>query len=75
MMQLNVPDWYDDFADELHAMHRLRYRVFDLPQTDDKPLSGGVRSFMGVVSEMIRIGLSNQIPRHFNGLCYIRHPS
>ncbi|WP_352876304.1 hypothetical protein [Mesorhizobium sp. M0959] len=30
MMQLNVPDWYDDLADELHAMHRLRYRVFDL---------------------------------------------
>ncbi|MBB6414146.1 hypothetical protein [Mesorhizobium sangaii] len=28
MMQLIAPDWYGDFADELHAMHRLRYRVF-----------------------------------------------
>lgn len=28
MIQLIAPDCYDDFADELHAMHRLRYRVF-----------------------------------------------
>lgn len=28
MIQLIAPDCYDDFADDLHAMHRLRYRVF-----------------------------------------------
>lgn len=28
MMQLIAPDWYGDFTDELHEMHRLRYRVF-----------------------------------------------
>ncbi|OWK19814.1 conjugal transfer protein TraI [Mesorhizobium amorphae CCBAU 01583] len=28
MIQLIAPDCYVDFADDLHAMHRLRYRVF-----------------------------------------------
>jgi acyl homoserine lactone synthase len=28
MIQLIAPDCYEDFADDLHAMHRLRYRVF-----------------------------------------------
>lgn len=28
MIQLIAPDWYQEFADELHEMHRLRYRVF-----------------------------------------------
>ena len=28
MMQLIAPDWYGEFTDELHKMHRLRYRVF-----------------------------------------------
>lgn len=28
MIQLISPDCYEDFADDLHAMHRLRYRVF-----------------------------------------------
>lgn len=28
MIQLIIPDCYEDFADDLHAMHRLRYRVF-----------------------------------------------
>jgi acyl homoserine lactone synthase len=28
MIQLISPDWYQEFADELHAMHSLRYRVF-----------------------------------------------
>ncbi|WP_421950825.1 acyl-homoserine-lactone synthase [Pelagibacterium sp.] len=28
MLQLISPDWYREFADELHQMHRLRYRVF-----------------------------------------------
>ncbi|MER9883764.1 acyl-homoserine-lactone synthase [Mesorhizobium sp. M0118] len=28
MIQLIEPDCYEDFADDLHAMHRLRYRVF-----------------------------------------------
>ncbi|MER9396286.1 hypothetical protein, partial [Mesorhizobium sp. M0592] len=36
---------------------------------DEKPLTGSARSFMvGVVSGKFRIGLSNQILRHFNGL-------
>ncbi|TIW24528.1 MAG: conjugal transfer protein TraI [Mesorhizobium sp.] len=28
MIQLIAPDSYEDFADDLHSMHRLRYRVF-----------------------------------------------
>lgn len=28
MIQLIAPECYDDFADGLHAMHRLRFRVF-----------------------------------------------
>ncbi|WP_095090261.1 acyl-homoserine-lactone synthase [Mesorhizobium sophorae] len=28
MIQLVTPDCYGDFVDELHEMHRLRYRVF-----------------------------------------------
>lgn len=28
MIQLIAPDCHEDFADDLHAMHRLRYRVF-----------------------------------------------
>lgn len=28
MIQLISPDWYHEFADELHAMHSLRFRVF-----------------------------------------------
>ncbi|MER8772904.1 acyl-homoserine-lactone synthase [Mesorhizobium sp. M0960] len=28
MIQLIAPDCYEEFADDLHAMHRLRYRVF-----------------------------------------------
>ncbi|WP_352779822.1 acyl-homoserine-lactone synthase [Mesorhizobium sp. M0913] len=28
MIHLTASDCYDDFADELHAMHRLRFRIF-----------------------------------------------
>ncbi|WP_245266876.1 acyl-homoserine-lactone synthase [Mesorhizobium sp. LNHC252B00] len=28
MIQLIAPECYDDFAHDLHAMHRLRFRIF-----------------------------------------------
>jgi N-acyl-L-homoserine lactone synthetase len=41
MIQLIAPDWYDDFVDELHAMHRLRYRVFKERLDWDVRTAGG----------------------------------
>ncbi|NGO54514.1 acyl-homoserine-lactone synthase [Allomesorhizobium camelthorni] len=41
MIQLIAPDWYGDFADELHEMHRLRYRVFKERLDWDVRTNGG----------------------------------
>ncbi|RWE50304.1 MAG: conjugal transfer protein TraI, partial [Mesorhizobium sp.] len=41
MMQLVAPDCYGDFADELHEMHRLRYRVFKERLDWDVRTNGG----------------------------------
>lgn len=41
MLQLIAPDWYGDFTDELHEMHRLRYRVFKERLDWEVSTSGG----------------------------------
>ncbi|WP_353642540.1 acyl-homoserine-lactone synthase [Mesorhizobium sp. WSM2239] len=41
MIQLIAPEWYGDFADHLHAMHRLRHRVFKERLDWDVGTSGG----------------------------------
>lgn len=41
MLQLITPDWYDEFADELGQMHRLRHRVFRDRLDWDVSVSGG----------------------------------
>ncbi|CDX58036.1 Acyl-homoserine-lactone synthase [Mesorhizobium plurifarium] len=41
MLQLIAPEWYGDFADELHEMHRLRHRVFKQRLDWDVDTSGG----------------------------------
>lgn len=44
MMQLIAPDWYGDFAEDLHKMHRLRYRVFKERLRWDVQTSGELES-------------------------------